>query len=401
MQSVRVGSSAVLVLALILGLAVASAPTAATAKVIKVNAGESIQAAVDSAAPHDTVKVMPGDYIESHAGTAAVRITKPLRLLAVSAPKAGRKVRLLPNTGQINGIVVEPENPGDPDIDGVEIRGFTVEGFSKNGIWLVHTKHFKIENNESINNLRHGIWPTLSANGEVKRNVSYGSRDSALWVEGSQNVRVLNNDLHHSPTGLEITISQDITILGNDIHDNTVGMGLFHPAAAGLPADEFPPGPFGNWHVENNYVHDNNLPNTVEEGDVALLPPGIGILMLGVDNVDIVNNRIERNDFVGIGMLDWCVGVDCSEDPPPVGFEDTALDYDSVIGNKLADNHEGTSPPPGPLQDLGSDILFIGADLFGGAPGVGNCASRNKLIKTPGNPPPLVIALPTPLPECD
>src|SRR5262249_51904187 len=110
---------------------------------------------------------------------------------------------ILPDTGnslQHHGILVEPANPGDPDIDGLMIKGFTVEGFPNNGIWLRHVQNFKIQNNEAINNLENGIWPTLSANGLVKKNVSYGSQDSAMWIEGAENVRALKNDLHDSPT---------------------------------------------------------------------------------------------------------------------------------------------------------------------------------------------------------
>jgi len=393
MKSAQLSSGAVLVL----GLALASSPMAATAKSITVRPGESIQAAVTAAAPGDTVKVLSGDYCEPNPGLAAVRITKSLKLMASG------QVRILPCGGQPNGILVEPANPGDPDIDGIEIKGFTVEGFSNNGIWLAHVNHFNIENNVSINNLENGIWPTLSANGQVKKNVSYGSKDSALWVEASENVRVINNDLHHSPTGLEVTISKNVTIENNNVHDNTVGIGLYHPAAAGLDSP-WPSNELGDWHLVNNYVHDNNAANTATEGEVALLPPGLGILILGVDRVDVQQNRIEKNDFVGVGMIDWCValgdpGCGASEIPP--GFEDTALDYTQVVGNKFAGNHTGT-PPPGPFETLGSDILYVGADLFGAIPGSNNCQSDNKLIKTPTpkDPGPLVIALPAPLPAC-
>ena len=40
-----------------------------------------------------------------------------------------------------------------------------------------------------------GLYPTLSANGLVQNNVSYGSLDTSLWVAGSENVRVIGNDL--------------------------------------------------------------------------------------------------------------------------------------------------------------------------------------------------------------
>jgi len=389
MKSVQVGSGAVLVL----GLALASTPMSATAKTITVRPGESIQHAVDIAKSGDTVKVLSGDYSEPNSGVAAVRITKPLKLTASG------QVRILASGGQPNGILVEPANEGDPDVDGIEIKGFTVEGFTNNGIWLAHVNHFNIENNVSINNLENGIWPTLSANGQVKKNVAYGSLDSALWVEASENVRIINNDLHHSPTGLEVTISKNLTIENNDVHHNTVGIGLYHPAAAGLPSP-YPAEELGNWRIANNYVHDNNEVNTAEGGEVELIPPGLGMLILGVDRVDVQQNRIEKNDFVGVGMIDWCVAVDCSRFGPPAGYEDTALDGVRVTGNKFAGNYTAVPDPEVPFP--GADILYVGAGAFGGTPGTNNCTSGNKLIKTPTpkNPGVLIIAPTDPLPVC-
>jgi parallel beta-helix repeat protein len=378
MKSARVSICAILVLAFGCGDDHEGTPAALTVK-----PGESIQAAVDAAAPGDTITVMPGDYTETHSGTAAVRVTEPLKLLAKSKPP-DVKVRILPNPGQKDGILVEPANPGDPDIDGVEISGFTVEGFSNNGIWLRHANNFTIENNESINNLENGIWPTLSANGLVKDNVSYGSLDSALWVEGSENVRVINNDLHHSPTGLEITVSKEVTAETNDIHDNTVGIGLYHPAAAGLPPLQ-PLSDNGYWHIVDNYVHDNNQPNTAPEGSSAAeLPPGGGILLLGVDHVDVQRNRIENNDFFGIAMIDYCLAVegtdfDCSTNRPDV--RDTSPEHNQFISNRLANN--GTNPPPGPFQAAAADIIGVG--------GRNNCSSGNTAATS---------SLLPPLPEC-
>lgn len=366
MKSARVSICAVLVLAFGCG----DSDHGGTAASLTVNPGESIQAAVDAAAPGDTITVMPGDYTETHSGTAAVRVTKPLKLLAKS-DLPGVKVRILPSPGQNHGILVEPANPGDPDIDGVEINGFTVEGFQNMGIWLRHVNNFTIENNESINNLENGIFPTLSANGLVKKNVAYGSQDSALWVEGSENVRVVNNDIHNSPTGLEITISKEITVETNDIHDNTIGVGLYHPATAGLPQDEWPSWDYGHWHIVDNYVHDNNEPNTASEGsETSQLPYGGGILLLGVNHVDVQKNRIENNDFFGIGMIDYCVAVagtdfDCKKNPPAVAH--TSPDYNQFISNELANN--GTAPPPGSFASFAADILALG--------GKNNCASGN------------------------
>jgi parallel beta-helix repeat protein len=369
MRLARTGICALLVLAFGCGDSDPGPTASSTAPSITVKPGESIQAAIDAASPGDTITVLPGDYTEAQSGTAAVRVTKALKLIAKSNPPTAR-VRILPSPGQRDGIVVEPANAGDPDIDGVEINGFTVEGFSNNGIWLRHVTNFTIENNESINNLENGIWPTLSANGLVKKNVAYGSQDSALWVEGSENVRVLNNDLHHSPTGLEITVSKEITAEANDVHHNTIGVGLYHPAAAGLPPLQ-PLSDNGYWHIIDNHVHDNNEPNPAPEGSqAAQLPYGGGILVLGVDNVDVQRNRIDNNDFFGIAMIDYCLAVegtdfDCKTNPPDV--RDTSPEFNKFISNTLVSN--ATDPPPGPFQSSAADILGIG--------GRNNCASDN------------------------
>jgi hypothetical protein len=183
--------------------------------------------------------------------------------------------------------------------------------------------NFRIEQNESIGNLENGIWPTLSANGLVKKNVSYGSEDSALWIEASENVRVFSNDLHHSPTGLEITVSNNVVARKNDVHDNTTGIGLYHPSAAGLPPLQ-PLDRNGFWRSSTTTCTTTTCRTARRRTSMAAgLPPGGGILVLGVDNVSVENNRIENNDFYGITVVDYCLAVDgtandCDQHPPQV-----------------------------------------------------------------------------------
>ncbi len=265
----------------------------------------------------------------------------------------------MPGPGQNDGILVEPENGTDPIVEKVMIKGFTVEGFPSNGIHLRYTSKFKLIGNESIDNLHNGIFPTLSANGLVKKNVSYGSEDSALWVEASDNVKVIKNELYNSPTGLEITVSTNVLAKKNDIHDNTVGVGLYHANGASLP-----PGPDdGDYRIEKNEIYNNNLPNPAPAGSFsAALPPGIGILALGVNRVDIKKNTIIGNDLTGLGILDWCIatglalpgsGVDCPTSPPIVP---SPVNYVEIVKNDFLNN--GGSPPAG-FEGFEGDVIFI------------------------------------------
>lgn len=356
---------------LILGLARVHTP--AVAATITVHNGESIQTAVTNAAPGDTVVVESGSYQEGVEGGTAVTIDKSLTLVASTSladPEANPTVILEAKPRQTQGIYVSPPQGDEPMygdianyINNVTIKGFTVRNFQNNGIYLQYVNNYWIEHNRSENNQENGIFPTLSANGTVRKNVAYGSADSALWVEASENVRVIDNELFNSPTGLEVTISKNVEMTGNLVHDNVTGVGLYHPSAAGLGAKS-PTGddwPTGDWRLVNNQIYNNNLENTAPSGSMpAALPSGGGVLVLGVDRVQVVRNKIENNDFYGIAVIDWCTAVastamagpaaiggqsfDCISSPPAV---EPYPDNNMFGRNILNDN--GLNPPP--VQD--------------------------------------------------
>ena len=355
------------------GVTIALTAAPAAAKTFKVNPGDSIQAAVDAASDGDKIVVYPGTYTETGSPHAVV-VNKSLKMIAKvdkKAPGDTGKVIILGDGSQQDGVLVEPPNPGDPDIEGFLIKGFTIQGFQNNGIHLRYVHNFKILKNESIDNLENGIWPTLSAKGMVKKNVSYGSQDSAMWVEASEDVRVIRNVAYSSPTGIEVTVSNGVDIKKNEAYNNSIGMGLYHPSAAGLP----PLPTNGFWKVQKNSIHDNNAPNTAPPGSMAAeIPPGGGVLILGADDILLKSNQIENNDFFGLAIIDYCLAVggsafDCTLVPPVV---EPVPERDIIIGNKFVNN--GTNPPPThPLAFAAADMIYI-VDFGGGA---GNCFSKN------------------------
>jgi hypothetical protein len=108
------------------------------------------------------------------------------------------------------------------------------------------------------------------------------------------------------------------------------------------------------------------------------LPPGVGVLLLGVSNNVIAKNVVQNNDFVGIGVLGWCTATatnpirNCMEVPPQA---DPAANNNRVSQNQVAGN--GGSPPTDPPFDV---ISFLAADItyfeFEGSSG--NCFEKNK-----------------------
>ena len=365
-----------------LGVAAFAISMSASAAVHRVFPGSSIQAAINGAAPGDTILVEPGVYKEKNNGQYGLRISTPnLRLIGKVVPGRGDagKVRLIKNESQETGIYAAPAGCEYRDhasscrdtLHGFYVRGFTVEDFPRNGIQTRWVDGFEFVANESVRNLHNGIYPTVSANGLVRDNVSYGSLDTAMWVAASQNVRVINNVMHGSVIGFEITVSNNVWVTQNKIYDNTVGIGLFHPNGAGNP----PLPEMKNWVIEHNDVRDNNRPNEAEEDEFqAQLPPGIGILLLGVSDHVVAKNTVTGNDFVGIGVLGWCTANAGSEDnncavSQPIA--DPAANRNRVTQNTVFGN--GLNAPPIPIAFLAGDFTYF---EFEGSSG--NCFEKNK-----------------------
>lgn len=327
--------------------------------VITVRPGQSIQAAVDAAPPGGRVEVMPGEYVETHGGQAAVLVEKSLQLIGLNA---GGEVKILPGPGNTEGIWVR--GSAAAFVEDILIEGFTVDGFTENGIWTFYVRNFEIRNNKVGNADHVGIYPQLSAQGLVQDNTAFGGLDSAMWVSGSEDIRVLDNEAYGAPIGLQVNVSKNVDVDNITAYGNVTGIAFTHPLASGLGDDVDLAFGYRSESVRlaNSTIFDNNLVNPVTSGSVGALPRGTGVLIAGHDRAYVEDNSLTDNDYTGLVMVDYCLVTGETD-------EDCKPDSNTIVRNTITGN--GTNPPPSDFMDLASDVIVVAPEA------TGNCMADN------------------------
>ncbi len=383
----RLPSSAPLLAAVLLATwTTATWVQGAAARDIRVESGQSIQAAVDAASPGDRIMVQPGTYREGGRYCP----TQPAKLCAVvvasddisliGEPRPGRPVILESLGRQEQGIAfaklgVTPaqclHDPGK-HIRGAKVSGFTVRNFDGTGIFLFCVDGWTISSNTTVDNKLYGIFPIFSSNGWINRNLASGAHDTGIYVGQSRDIRVNENIAHDNVSGFEIENSEGVELDHNESYNNTAGILMFI-----LPGDDVLVSRHNR--IQKNFVHDNNSPNSclVPGDDVCLVPPGIGISSAAGDNNVISDNRVARNRTIGILLTDACTAFHIPATSCNLGFdplpETTRIAHNTAHGNGF-----------GPTSGL------PGADLWWTGGGAGNCAFRNSAL----------LVLPPELPAC-
>jgi parallel beta-helix repeat protein len=244
------------------------------------------------------------------------------------------------------------------------VSGFTIRGFDADGLHLACVDGFSITNNVADANGVYGFFPIVSRNGVIARNEVVNTvRDAGIYVGQSDSVVVEHNRVHDNLLGIEIENSRKCSVVENEIHDNTFGLFVdLQPFLQRTTAE--------GTLVALNLIHDNNRPNSSEPGDpLALLPPGIGVLLVGADGTSVWRNTVSGNQFAGIGVASFCLALALQGQPCGDLDIEPNPDGNRIVGNRLDEN--GTVPIADPMLDsLRADLVWDGS-------GSGNCWSAN------------------------
>ncbi len=379
-----------LVACLFASLALASP---AASRVIRVHQGESIQEAIDSASPGDTILVAPGVYRENLTIT-----TDHLTLLgSVGKGRHGKEFRWLgrghrhhghghhgrtilepafeplesPCTEaegdviEVNGICAAGEvdpltgEPGEP-IHGTKIAGFVVRGFSGFGVALFNASQSTVAHTKAKDNASYGISGFVLNGVRFLHDVAHDNGEPGFYIGDSpnadavvkHNVAFRNGVGGGEGFGFLFRDSSHGVVSHNKAWGNCVG---FVFADTGENPD-----PESDWRATKNLAVANDGACTGEEEGAPALS-GIGVLALGTDSLFLAKNGVFKNvaggDSVFSGGIVLVSGIPLGGADPTdnvirknraFGNEPVDLFWDgSGTGNVFARNRCGTSDPDG------------------------------------------------------
>jgi hypothetical protein len=328
---------------------------------------QSIQAAVDAARPGDWVLVGPGDYHETGAPDAGVRITTPgihvrgmdRNTVVVDGTQAGAaqcsadSTTQNPGTAGRNGIEVFKAN-------GVSVENLTVcnflntgSGSNGNGVWFnggdgsgriglgafhggyltASTTYFSTSAAAS-----YGIFVSNSRGPGVIEN-AYASNmsDSSFYVGACGDCNTTLRYVHAENSALGYSGSNSgghLVIEASEWNNNRAGIVPNSLASTDEPSPQNGacPGPStaSCTLIQDNYVHDNNNPNTPAIGLTAGAPVGTGIEVSGGRNDTVQGNLVTGQGAWGILLHDY---PDPSPPAPPPYCRGGLPDYPSPFGD--------------------------------------------------------------------
>lgn len=221
----------------------------------------TIQHAVDSVLPGDTIYVRGGVYegarIE-HSGTSTEYITLrsyPAEAVIINSP----------SSSNVHNSIIEVETwSGDSRVSYWVIEGFEIMGATSYGIDLRGTYYIIVRNNKVHYNNVTGIFTAFSYFTTIQNNESYDNGEHGIYISNSSDYVVISNNVIYHNYSCGIHMNGDESMGGDGIITGVL--------------------------VEKNIIYENGLGG------------GSAINMDGVMDSTVKNNLLYNNHASGISL---------------------------------------------------------------------------------------------------
>jgi len=284
--------------------AAAFAFAAAQAATLHVAPGESIQAAIDRAAPGDVIEIQRARYQEN------LRIAKPLTLRGVHRPTLsgglkGDTIRITAEDVTLEGLIVS--NSGDSLRD------------QNAGIYVQPGAHRTVVRNCDLTYNLFGLWIEQANDVRVEGNTITGKRDyqssqrgNGIQLYNTLRARVIGNHVSFVRDAIYVDVTHDAIFRGNKLHHSRYGT-----------------------HYMNSYR------NLWEDNDVWMNRGGLALMEVR-DQV-VRNNRAWANSDHGIMLrtIQDAVVENNVVAGNQRGFFIYDAEYNTLRGNTIVDNAVG------------------------------------------------------------
>ncbi|MEZ5812500.1 MAG: parallel beta-helix domain-containing protein [Rhizobiaceae bacterium] len=180
--------------------------------------------------------------------------------------------------------------------DRVVLERFAVEdtrgdGVKAKGSDQITFRDLRVEwtNGPDEKNGAYGVYPVESKNVLIERVTVSGASDAGIYVGQSEDIVVRDSRAEYNVAGIEIENSKRADVYGNTATRNAGGILVFD-----LP--NLPVQGGRDIRVFDNDVVDNDTANFAPKGNiVAIVPKGMGIMVMANRNVHVFGNRLSGN----------------------------------------------------------------------------------------------------------
>ncbi|MEM8594783.1 MAG: SO2930 family diheme c-type cytochrome, partial [Pseudomonadota bacterium] len=170
--------------------------------------------------------------------------------------------------------------------DAVKVEG--VDGAHMQRVRTVWTKGSSKENGA------YGFYPVFSKNVIIEGCVAIGASDAGIYVGQTDKAVVRNNIVEYNVAGIEIENVDDSEVHNNWVAYNTTGVLIFDAP--------YIKGNTGRSKMFKNVVYKNNGKN-YGAGFVGVLPPGLGVVVMAIDDVQVTDNLIRDHITVPVAVV--------------------------------------------------------------------------------------------------
>ncbi len=243
---------------------------------------DTIQGAVDAAAPGSLILIEPGVYEEEVNVTTDDLVIRGLDR---------NEVVLEGNFEFENGIRVL-------EADGVVVENMTAQNYTRNGFFWTGVDGYRGSYLTAIRNGDYGVYAFGSINGVLEHSYASGSPDAGFYIGQCFPCNAVIRDVVSEWNGLGYSGTNsggELYIVESEFRDNRAGIVPNSGSYEGCYPER-------ESTIVGNYVHDNDNAET-DAIDAALLAQGTGIVTPGGRDNIIERNLVENHETAGIAIV--------------------------------------------------------------------------------------------------